>query len=114
MPRYDYDYSPTLLRSLKANQRITDVADFTFINGPILVQPITSTGDLDAPETEEGNVIDENTPLEEQPRAWWRSNDDGEYLEWDKSVAYINEVLAKEGPFDAFWGFSQGEPHTVT
>ncbi|PWY99861.1 hypothetical protein BCV70DRAFT_176771 [Testicularia cyperi] len=85
-----------------------DVADFTFINGPLLVQPITAAGDLDAPDGEDGKLITEDTPIEEQPRAWWRADDEGNYIDWDKTVNYLNDVLEKEGPFDAVWGFSQG------
>lgn len=95
-------------RSGAIRKACRDVVDFTFINGPLLVQPITSAGDLDAPDVEDGKVVDETTPIEEQPRAWWRADDDGNYLDWDKSVDYINDVLAKEGPFDGIVGFSQG------
>ncbi|CDR98718.1 related to FSH3-putative serine hydrolase [Sporisorium scitamineum] len=95
-------------RSGAIRKACRDVADFTFINGPLLVQPITAAGDLDAPDIEDGKVVDENTPIEEQPRAWWRADDDGNYLDWDKSVDYINDVLQKEGPFDGIVGFSQG------
>lgn len=95
-------------RSGAIRKACRDVADFTFINGPLIVQPITSAGDLDAPDVEDGKLVDENTPIEEQPRAWWRADDDGNYLDWDKSVDYINDVLHKEGPFDGIVGFSQG------
>lgn len=95
-------------RSGAIRKACRDVADFTFINGPLIVQPITSAGDLDAPDVEDGKLVDENTPIEEQPRAWWRADDDGNYLDWDKSVAYLNEVLKTEGPFDGIVGFSQG------
>lgn len=95
-------------RSGAIRKACREVADFTFINGPLIVQPITSAGDLDAPDVEDGKLVDENTPIEEQPRAWWRADDDGNYLDWDKSVAYLNEVLKAEGPFDGIVGFSQG------
>ncbi|KAJ1020653.1 hypothetical protein NDA16_004046 [Ustilago loliicola] len=95
-------------RSGAIRKACRDVADFTFIKGPLIVQPITFAGDLDAPDTEESKVIDESTPIEEQPRAWWRLDDDGNYLDWDKSVDYINQVLKAEGPFDGIVGFSQG------
>ncbi|KAN0064651.1 hypothetical protein ACQY0O_002281 [Thecaphora frezii] len=97
-------------RSGAIRRACRDVADFTFINGPLLVQPITdvSPNDLDAPETSQAITIDHNTPLEEQPRAWWRTNDHGEYVDWDVTVDYLNQVLANDGPFDAVWGFSQG------
>lgn len=95
-------------RSGAISKACRDVADFIFINGPLIVQPITWAGDLDTPDAEEGKVIDENTPIEEQPRAWWRADDDGNYLDWDKSVDYINEVLKTKGPFDGIVGFSQG------
>ncbi|SOV05197.1 related to FSH3 - putative serine hydrolase [Ustilago sp. UG-2017a] len=95
-------------RSGAIRKACREVADFAFINGPLIVQPITWAGDLDTPDAEEGKVIDENTPIEEQPRAWWRADDDGNYLGWDKSVDYINEVLKTEGPFDGIVGFSQG------
>jgi len=95
-------------RSGAIRKACKDVADFTFVNGPLIVQPITSAGDLDAPDVEEGKLIDETTPIEEQPRAWWRADDDGNYLDWDKTVDYLNDVLKKEGPFDGIVGFSQG------
>lgn len=94
--------------SLSSHACFTDVAEFTFINGPLLVQPITAAGDLDAPDGDDDKPVDENTPIEEQPRAWWRADDDGKYLDWDKTVAYLNNVLESDGPFDAVWGFSQG------
>nr|CDI53035.1 fsh1-domain-containing protein [Melanopsichium pennsylvanicum 4] len=95
-------------RSGAIRKACRDVAEFHFINGPLVVQPITSAGDLDAPDVEEGKVIDGNTPIEEQPRAWWRADDDGNYMDWDKSVEYINGVLETQGPFDGIVGFSQG------
>ncbi|PWN49762.1 hypothetical protein IE53DRAFT_387994 [Violaceomyces palustris] len=95
-------------RSGAIRRACKDVADFTFVNGPHIVQPITSAGDLDSPDTE-GKPIDENTPIEEQPRAWWKANSfDATYELWPETVQYLNKVFEKEGPFDAVWGFSQG------
>ncbi|KAK0555369.1 hypothetical protein OC846_001209 [Tilletia horrida] len=85
-----------------------DVAEFHCINGPHLVQPFSAAQSLDAPEESEGKKVDENTPLEEQPRAWWKADDDGNYLLWPETVEFLNGVFEKEGPFDAVCGFSQG------
>ncbi|KDN45605.1 FSH1-domain-containing protein [Tilletiaria anomala UBC 951] len=83
-----------------------DVAEFHFINGPHLVQPISGLGGLDGPSERE--VVDETTPLEEQPRAWWRAQDDRTYSGWDETVEFLNAQMAETGPWDAIMGFSQG------
>lgn len=88
-----------------------NVADFECINGPLLVQPISSTQSLDAPDRE-GNeeITEENTPLEEQPRAWWRASDDGlTYHHIAKTWELLSEVLNKGERIDGVLGFSQGE-----
>lgn len=78
------------------------------MNGPHLVQPITSpSGSLDAPEQSE--EVNENTPIEEQPRAWWKAKDDGTYDGLQLTVEFLNQKLKEEGPFDGVFGFSQGE-----
>lgn len=89
-----------------------DVAEFTFVNGPIRVEPITAPAQsLDAPDRQ-SSIEDESVPLEEQPRAWWRADDQGRYLQFDDSIEYLNDELQREtkdnGPFDGVFGFSQG------
>lgn len=85
-----------------------DVAEFIPLNGPHLVQPITSpSGSLDAPEPSE--EVTEATPIEEQPRAWWKAKDDGTYTGMEQTVEFLNQKLKEEGPFDGVFGFSQGE-----
>lgn len=89
-----------------------DVAEFTFVNGPIRVEPITAPAQsLDAPERQ-SSVDDDSVPLEEQPRAWWRADDEGRYVQFDDSIQYLNAELQREvesnGPFDGVFGFSQG------
>lgn len=86
-----------------------DVADFVFLNGPHRVEPITTAAQsLDAPESN-SSALDDNTPLEEQPRAWWRASDQGHYDGWDETVRFLNEKIRQEGPFDGVLGFSQGK-----
>ena len=80
-----------------------------FINGPHLVQPMSGLGGLDGPDVEK---VDDNTPIEEQPRAWWMARDDGTYDGWDTTVSFLNAQLAEHGPFDAILGFSQGACYT--
>ncbi|CAO1618580.1 unnamed protein product [Sympodiomycopsis kandeliae] len=86
-----------------------NVAEFEFINGPLLVQPITSTQSLDAPDRE-GNeeITEENTPLEEQPRAWWRASDDGQYKDIEQTWKLLSQEIKKGGRVDGVVGFSQG------
>ena len=86
---------------------LSDVAAFYFINGPHIVQPISGLSGLDGPDGHD-SVVDEKTPLEEQPRAWWKARDDGTYDGWDETVSFLNEQLEEHGPFDAIMGFSQG------
>ncbi|UZJ52490.1 hypothetical protein CBS101457_001810 [Exobasidium rhododendri] len=84
-----------------------DTADFVYLNGPIRVEPITSTQSLDAPENSQ-SALDPDLPLEEQPRAWWKASDDGSYTLFDETIDFLNEEFIKQGPFDAVFGFSQG------
>ncbi|PWN30308.1 hypothetical protein BDZ90DRAFT_229328 [Jaminaea rosea] len=82
-----------------------DVADIVTLNGPLLVQPISRS--LDAPEGED--EVTEATPIEEQPRAWWKSTDEGSYKDVEKTWKLLSEELAKlDGPVDGVIGFSQG------
>ncbi len=85
---------------------LSDVADFHFINGPHLVQPISGLGGLDSPEGHD--TVDENTPIEEQPRAWWLAKDDGSYEGWEETVSLLNKSFEELGPLDGIMGFSQG------
>jgi dihydrofolate reductase len=82
------------------------VAELHFLNAPHLVQPVSVTLGLEARD----DLVDENTPLEEQPRAWWRANGQGQsqYDGWPETLAFLNDALAEHGPFDAVLGFSQG------
>lgn len=83
-----------------------DTTEWHFLNAPILVQPVSVTLGLEARDER----VTEATPLEEQPRAWWRADDEtGEYVGWSGTLDYINEALEREGPFDGVLGFSQGE-----
>lgn len=84
-----------------------EYAEFVFINGPIRVEPITSAESLDAPQRI-SKANDPSIPLEEQPRAWWRSNDEGEYVQFDETIEFFNKEILQHGPFDAVFGFSQG------
>lgn len=87
-----------------------NVCEFEFINGPLVVQPITSTQSLDAPDREgDEEITEENTPLEEQPRAWWRASDDGRYEGIEQSWNLLSQVIAKGERVDGVVGFSQGE-----
>lgn len=86
-----------------------DNAEFIYINGPIRVEPITaSVQSLDAPENSQSSALDSDLPLEEQPRAWWKTSDDGSYTLFDETIEFLNEEIAKNGPFDGVFGFSQG------
>lgn len=91
-----------------------DVADFVVVNGPLRVEPITAPVEsLDAPSSSSSGgytaANDPNMPLEEQPRAWWRSSDDGtEYRHFDATVDFLCAEVAQHGPFDGVFGFSQG------
>lgn len=84
-----------------------NVADFVFVNGPLLVQPITSTQSLDAPDGQD--EVTENTPIEQQPRAWWRATDEGTYKDIGQSWSLLSDEIAKMGGIDGVVGFSQGE-----
>lgn len=85
-----------------------DTADFIYLNGPLRVEPITAPAQsLDAPENSQ-SALDPHLPLEEQPRAWWKASDDGKYTHFDETIEYLNEEIAKQGPFDGVFGFSQG------
>ena len=85
-----------------------DTADFVFINGPHRVEPITApVQSLDAPEGF-SSATDPNIPLEEQPRAWWKSSDDGSYDLFDETIDFLTDEIKREGPFDGVFGFSQG------
>ncbi|CAO1628334.1 unnamed protein product [Parajaminaea phylloscopi] len=81
-----------------------NVAEIHSINGPLLVQPISRS--LDAPEGED--EVTEDTPIEEQPRAWWRSTDEGSYRDIDQTWSLLSEEIAKYGQIDGVIGFSQG------
>lgn len=80
------------------------VAEVHSINGPLLVQPISRS--LDALEDE--NEVIEDTPIEEQPRAWWRSTDEGCYRDIDQTWTVLSEEMAKLNHIDGVIGFSQG------
>lgn len=85
-----------------------DYAEFVFVNGPIRVEPITDAAEsLDAPDRV-SKATDPTIPLEEQPRAWWRSSDEGVYLQFDETIEFLNKEFAQHGPFDGVFGFSQG------
>lgn len=84
-----------------------NVADFVFVNGPLLVQPITSTQSLDAPDGQD--EVTEDTPIEQQPRAWWRATDEGAYKDIGQSWSVLSDEIAKMGGIDGVVGFSQGE-----
>lgn len=48
-------------------------------------------------------------PSTEHQRCWWNSSDDhGEYLGWDVSLAHLEDAFRRLGPFDGVIGFSQG------
>lgn len=82
-----------------------DVADIVTLNGPLLVQPISRS--LDAPEGED--EVTEATPIEEQPRAWWKASDEGNYNDIEMTWKLLSEELEKlDGPVDGVIGFSQG------
>lgn len=81
-----------------------NVAEIQCINGPLLVQPISRS--LDAPEGED--EVTEATPIEEQPRAWWRSTDEGSYRDVEQTWALLSQEIAKHGQIDGVIGFSQG------
>ncbi|PWN22993.1 FSH1-domain-containing protein [Microstroma glucosiphilum] len=83
-----------------------NVADFVFVNGPLLVQPITSTQSLDAPDGQD--EVTEDTPIEQQPRAWWRATDEGAYKDIGQSWSLLSDEIAKMGGIDGVVGFSQG------
>lgn len=83
-----------------------NTAEFVFVNGPLLVQPITMTQSLDAPDSQ--NEVTEDTPIEEQPRAWWKASDEGSYKEIGKTWSLLSDEIAKMGGIDGVVGFSQG------
>lgn len=89
-----------------------NIADFIVVNGPIRVEPITSLSsqDLDAPSDRSSSIAnDPNIPIEEQPRAWWRANEEtGKYAQFDETLQYLSNEIEKNGPFDGVFGFSQG------
>lgn len=100
----------TLQRRMGALRKACrDVCDFVFLNGPMRVEPIFSSQPLDTPEASADRDKEEDVPLEEQPRAWWRANDDdGTYEGFDDSLRFLGGEIRDKGPFDGVFGFSQG------
>ncbi|KAK4704141.1 hypothetical protein P7C70_g2079, partial [Phenoliferia sp. Uapishka_3] len=80
-----------------------DFAELVFIDPPFVIEG-------------EDNVDPEAPPLdtlkpEDYPRGWWMMRgEEGRrnYTNFDECLTYVRDVLDKQGPFDAVFGFSQG------
>lgn len=89
-------------RTRKMRQALEDVADFTFMTSPLVYTPQGET--RAATLAAFGEIVD--TPTQ---RVWWLTTEDpGEYLGFDDSIAYLRTVFREQGPFDGVIGFAQG------
>ncbi len=87
----------------RLQQELRALADLVFIDAPHAYRP---TGRTAAQFAEDFG--DAPPPLEHQ-RCWWISNEDhSEYHGWEESLAYLEDVFRRLGPFDGVLGFSQG------
>lgn len=73
--------------------------DFVFPTAPIKLEtPSVAKAD------DEGNTNDT-----QDAHGWWRADDSKrDFVGWDDSVAFIQNIFDEQGPFDGIIGFSQG------
>ncbi|EPB81823.1 hypothetical protein HMPREF1544_11444 [Mucor circinelloides 1006PhL] len=89
-------------------KKLDKMADLVYVTAPQMTTDPKYTS-----EAHRAAAADENAPEEEKPFAWWQpypdqQTDDGYYMGFKESVAFVKNVMAKEGPFDGIFGFSQG------
>jgi uncharacterized protein (DUF924 family)/Ran GTPase-activating protein (RanGAP) involved in mRNA processing and transport len=89
-------------RLRKLRVALDDIAELVFPTSPMVYTP---TGDTrDATVAAFGEV-----PDYPDQRVWWLSSEDNaEYAGFDASVAYLENVVRAQGPFDGVMGFAQG------
>jgi len=88
-------------RTAVLKKALKSIAELYYVAGPL----ISTTN----PANHEKFVIDENTPEDEKPLAWWNfSDDDKVYYGLEDSLEMLLKIMREEGPFDGILGFSQG------
>lgn len=78
--------------------------DVVYPTGPVVLES------PDSADLEERRRLDSlGNEASEGSYAWWRADDvKQEFLEMDKTMSMMKDILEKEGPFDGVLGFSQG------
>ena len=90
------------MRTKKLVRELGDMADFHFVTSPINYEP-------------QGDALEatlsayESVPDYSNQRVWWISSEGNKYYQSaDISLAYLEQIWKKEGPFDGVLGFAQG------
>ncbi|GAM88949.1 hypothetical protein ANO11243_069830 [Dothideomycetidae sp. 11243] len=81
-----------------------------FPDAPVLLSKADFPPSFSAP------ALDSNADAEEEARAWWRRKDVPEGTRYDGlegSMAFLGDVVRREGPFAGVLGFSQGAAAAV-
>eukprot|EP00475_Leptophrys_vorax_P011819 TRINITY_DN18306_c0_g1_i1.p1 TRINITY_DN18306_c0_g1~~TRINITY_DN18306_c0_g1_i1.p1 ORF type:complete len:878 (+),score=207.39 TRINITY_DN18306_c0_g1_i1:89-2722(+) len=89
-------------RMTKLRTAVKDIADLVFISAPLQYQPLEDSRDA-------ALQVYGEVPVVDLQRVWWTApNDNSVYNGVQESLDFVDEVFAKEGPFDGVIGFSQG------
>lgn len=89
-------------RTRRLRDALADVADLVYVTSPLVYSP--------QGETREATVAAfGEVPEYAAQRVWWLSSDDNAvYAGVDAAIAYLEEVVRTQGPFDGVVGFAQG------
>ncbi|KAI8373181.1 serine hydrolase FSH [Radiomyces spectabilis] len=90
-------------------KKLDAIAELVYVTAPhLIVDPrYTSEAMREA-------AADANAPEESKPFGWWQPTSDnvltpdGYYQGFKESLQHVKNILIKDGPFDAIFGFSQG------
>lgn len=89
-------------RIKKLVKELDGIADLHFVTSPVKYKP-------------EGEILEatlnvyETVPEYINQRVWWISSEGNKiYQHFDTSLAYLEQVWEKDGPFDGIFGFAQG------
>lgn len=90
------------MRCKKMIRELRDIADFHFPTSPTSYEP---EGD----QLEATLAAYETIPNYSNQCVWWISSENNEYYQHvDTSLAFLQQVWEREGPFDGVLGFAQG------
>ncbi|CEG76814.1 hypothetical protein RMATCC62417_11662 [Rhizopus microsporus] len=93
-------------RTSAIRKSVDHLAELVYITAPHHIKPPTLSGEYVA-------ESDDDVSEEHKPFGWWyapryKPTKDGYFIGYKESVAYIQQVLKNQGPFDGILGFSQG------